>query len=774
MKITYNRIISVMLSALILFSFFGMNDKMVISAKSLPIQLGADEYTSQEKLISYKQVAQNETLTMFADEYGHFCVRVDKTGYIWYSHPNDELLDKTTIGMNKQNLHSEIVVGYVYKDDSGNTASYSEAFISGKTALREGTVIVKKIKNGIKVVYDFFAIATRVTVSFTLQGNSLCAKIIGKETLEREKFKNVVKETASKEQLEQMQDSFITSVWLLPSFGAGNKEENGFVFVPDGSGAYMDYIPINASSDNVNIPIYGIELSIDDGGLKKENFVSVTKEAKAYFPMFAIAREKEGFFATVEQGAEISSFNAFKSGKSNAYTGVSAQIDYRKVTYGSIGSVVAQGVTNIYETLSDFSVKYNFISAEKMSYALLANNYQKWLEEDKIIEKQQFFPSLSLQIVGAVDLPSHFVGIPCKKITALTTFAQSQAIISYLKKKGVEGVSVNYIGWLNNGLQNNKIIKYAKPLKLLGGQNGLKLFVDSLSSKDTIYLDADIQSFKKSGNGIHKNSDSAKTAFDKLAKQRKFSFSTFEYENTPIQLLAPEKIEYIFDRYLKSTLRLPNNVALSFNSAASKCYSDFDSNEGISRIKTVKLYCDAFEKVDRNMSAQKANMYSWKYVNRIFNAPNCSSRQRIYDGEIPFYQMVLHGYVALTSPAINQCGTYRSAFLRAVETGSELDFIIMHEDANIVNGTDYDYLFGSTFNYISQDIVEMYDEYAALLSRIYNEKITDYIIHAPLVVETVYSNGISVYVNYTDCNYVIDELITIPANGFCYKEESGK
>lgn len=761
------KILSYILIISIVFSVASSSlNNTIIVAEELPIQIGIDENTPEYQIANYTQVAKTDDLTMFADEKGWFCIKNNKTNYIWYSHPNDSLEDKTTVGINKRNFQSELVVYYVYKDEGSETSSYTEASVNSYSLLQNGWIKSEKIKNGIKVTYDFYSISARICVAYTLQEDAFVAKVIGKETLERDAFKKAVKETLTEDQKSVMQDSYITSIWVLPTFGAGNSKDNGFVFVPDGCGAYMNYTPLTHSTEISNIPVYGEELSIDEYGVKSDEFTSVTNKAQAYIPIFAVSKLSDGFIATITKGDEISSINAYKSGTANAYTGASAQMDVRKVTKSTIGTRTVQGIANAFVSFPDFEIKYNFLSGETLGFADFAKYLRNKWSDSGIISKQEYNPSLSLKMVGAIDVDAHFLGFPVRKIKTLTTFEQANSIVSMLKKKSIGNIAINYVGWNNNGIQNSKVIKNANAIKDLGKKEELN---DLTKNGDKLYLDADLITFKKSGNGVSKNNDAAKTAFDKPVLKRDFSYSTFIYEKTGLRLLAPSRINEVFSNYIKSFNKLSEDIGVSFNSISIDCYSDF-GNDKFSRIQTVEEYSNVFSSTNRTMSADSANFYAFPYVERIFNAPNSSSRQRIYDGEIPFYQMLLHGYIAITSPYINQCSVKNSALLRAIETGSELAFMVMYEDSGAVNGTEYDDLYGSTFKMLEIDIVDMYKTYNELLNKISDKTITDYKIHSEYVTETVYDNEIRVFVNYGDNNYQ-GESVEINANSFTYLEE---
>lgn len=714
----------------------------------------------------YKTVAKTDKLTMIADNNGSFVIKNNKTGHLWYSHPEDIASDRKTLGVNKRNFQSEVVVYYVYKDDKGETSSYAQASVNSQSLIANNYIRSEAVSGGIKVVYDFYPISARVTVVYTIKDDTLTAKIVGKETIERESFRKAVKKTLTKEQKSIMQDSYITSIWLLPTFGAGNSSQNGFVFVPDGCGAYMDYRPAGHNTEISNIPVYGNELSIDEFGVIRDKSDAIVREKKANLPVFAVSNGNDGVLGFIAKGAENSSINAFKSGHSNSYTGVSAQLDLRKITYAMIGTRCVQGLAKSAKSVPDFEVRYYIISDDDLTISKFAEVLRGRWEKEGYLKKHKTDPSLSLQIIGAVDVDSNFLGFPVKKIKPLTTISQTKSIVEQLKKQAKVKVAVNYIGWQENGVQNAKVIKTAKPIGSLGNKKDISTLRKVCSA---LYLDADLITFKKSGNGISVNSDGAKTAFDKPVVVREFSYSKYEYLKTGYNLLTPLKIFEVYKSYKKSFDDLKKNIGISFNKMSSSCYSDFGKKSS-SRAQTVGQYKKVFSSAKRSMSAESANFYALPYVERIYNAPANSSRQKIYDGEVPFYQILLHGYIAMTSPYLDQVSNLQSGFLRAVETGSELSYLLMYEDSGAVNGTDYDYYYGTTYGMHNKDIVKYCKKYSALQKKISDKTVKDYIRHNANVTETVYENGIRVFVNYGNTDFSL-EGITAKAKSFCYREE---
>ena len=768
-----------LLLILMIFCIASSEIFMVIGSASAtdiqPTQIGITDSTLPDEIASYELVAESSKLTMFADmKKGWFCIRDNANGYFWYSHPNDFLTDKVTVGKNRQDFQSEIVVNYVYSNEGDGTSQYMENSINSQTgALRNKTVYVEKIANGIKVIYDFYSIAARIPVTYVIENGIFKANILGSEILERKEFKNAVKDSAPKELLDLIQYSYITSIWLLPAFGASTVGTEGFSFVPDGCGALITNDSAGFPTKIASGSVYGTELAIDEYEVESQEFTSVLRDVEIKLPVFGIKQNNNAIVGIISKGDYSAKINAFKAGTTNNYTGVSSSANYRIVTSSKIAVRTVQAVSGIYDKLSDYEVQYGFINSDNLGIADFAEYYREYLIKEKNLKKSEYTPSVSLQVLGAIGVNYNFLGISFKKAESLTTVSQLKDILEELKTFSADSIAVNYVGWQNNGVHNNKIVKNAKQIKKLGSSEDFKELYEYIAkSNGELYLDADLLNFVSSGNGISKTSDAALTVFGKTAVQRKFSYATFKYSSDGARLLAPQKLEFVFERYFKSFKDQKfASSGLSFNSICNQVYSNFSKKKNSDRESLISMYEEIFREVSTNsLSGESANAYALPYIQRVYNAPNCSSRQNIYDEEVPFYQMVIHGYLAVTSPYINQCGNRWSTFLRAVETGSELAFLCIAEDAEALSNTDFDCYYSSTFDLWKYDFKEMYEEYKEILYKISDSCIIDYIKYNANISKTTYENGISIYVNYSDDDFVLDGDTVVPARSFIAEE----
>lgn len=117
-------------------------------------------------------------------------------------------------------------------------------------------------------------------------------------------------------------DSEITlpvySLQILPYFGAADKTEEGYIFVPDGSGAIIELNNSRTDSNPYNKTVYGYDYSIEP---REE--MPFTGEPINY-PVFGLKKGEKAFMAVIEKGAPYAAIRADIAGRNNSYNNVSA------------------------------------------------------------------------------------------------------------------------------------------------------------------------------------------------------------------------------------------------------------------------------------------------------------------------------------------------------------------------------------------------------------------------------------------------------------------
>jgi hypothetical protein len=212
-----------------------------------------------------------------------------------------------------------------------------------------------------------------------------------------------------------------------------------------------------------------------------------------------------------------------------------------------------------------------------------------------------------------------------------------------------------------------------------------------------------------------------------------------------MSLLSPgyfgEVLGDISDNYPKNGLE-----GVSLGDLTSSLYGDY-GKKGISRAKAETLLEEGYSRLDSSLEngilADTANAYALPYVSRIRNVPLCSGRSDIFDEDIPFYQMVLHGVLPYSSEAINGSADPETAVLMAAATGSCLSYDMIYEETGELKDTELDTLYYANYKYWTDTAAREQSLLAPMLEQVSDSFMTGYERDGDIIT-TDYSNGITV------------------------------
>ncbi len=165
------------------------------------------------------------------------------------------------------------------------------------------------------------------------------------------------------------------------------------------------------------------------------------------------------------------------------------------------------------------------------------------------------------------------------------------------------------------------------------------------------------------------------------------------------------------------------------------------------------------------LSFNGGNAYVLPYADLITEVPTHSSGYDLFNEDVPFYQAVLHGWISYTTESIPQSGNPEVTFLTGVETGSELLYVGIYEDASALFDTEFDHLYGSSYKLWMTQALGYYKSYMPLLEKVKDQVITQHGKLEDGVYLTGYADGTQVVVNYNDADVTVNG-VTIPAGGF--------
>lgn len=709
---------------------------IVLSTSSFTI-LADGDIDSPNNIVVKNQQLENSVLKLEVSEKGELKLTDKKSGQTFSSRNSFAKNDEYSLSSYRLKMDAEVEIDYY---------NIHDALISNQSAVAyssEADISVKKEKGVIVVKYYFTSYKIGFNVEYRLFDDSFEAVIDIKS-------------------IKEGKDYGLNKISLLPGFFSGNGDDNGYIFVPDGSGALINYN--NNAVNEYSSEVYGSDISIQER-LKR------SKSETVRMPVFGAVNDGLGMFAIITSGDAAAKISAGTKNNDNWYNYVYSTLNVRSTYEKMMFSAdktnrsrsTAYSKNLLTSDFDEYSVRY-YVFSENVGYSQMAKIYRKYLIEEKKLKSNVNEPKLNIELIGAIDIKANFLGFTYYKNKPLTTYSEAVNIIKKLKKAGIENIAIRYSGWSNNGITNDSVMEKTKVMGVLGGKKDFAVLND-FAEKNEVSIDYNIDMLKfYSGSKKYRVSSPFKETLS-FSRYLRSVYAT-DISKRSWYMLSPKYIEDNFvtvDESLKK-LGIKN---ISLYSLSNTLYSDLNGQQPITRtamqISAQKIFSGC---KGSKVSAECANAYIIPYVAKIYSTPCYSSGYNILDKEIPFYQIVIHGLVDMTSESQFISDNRLVNYLKSIETGSQLLYTGIAKPTSEIVDTDYDYLYGTNYLLWIDDAAQKYKEYQPLLKKIYNSVITDHFEMQFNVYKTVYENGIEVIVNYNNNDVTVDG-IKIEAYGFC-------
>ncbi len=675
---------------------------------------------------TYRYAAENDSFKMIVDDRTAIIGLENKeTGYIWWSSPTGATRDEIATPLLINEMRSSSVLRYGVPE-SRSTNNWL------RSNTEDCNVKVTDISNGIKVVYDYSKVGIKYPVEYTIEDDHLKASLKVSEIEETNKA------------------NIATEITLLGSFGAGASDEDGYFVIPDGSGALIRFNNGKTEATKYSQKVYGADVTAVP--TKKG---AVTEQV--YLPCYGIVKDDNAMLVVASKGDSNAVLNASVSEQSNS------SYNLCNFTFTLRNTDIFYMAGNITEELTcfesggiksdDIELLYYPIAKEEASYVDIAAKYRDYLlnEEGVTVKTEADSAPMYVDLYGGTQKKKPILGIPVTMKTAITTYSQAQNILSQLESNGVDNMVVSYNNWTNNGIKNQVDTK-AKPSGTLGGKGDFNDLTGYLEKSGfEFYPSSDNRDFY-SGNGYYSFTSTAVRVSGSYSRivsyDRAYGIPDGFKKN--MSLLSPNLFNEVFtetaENYADRGLG-----GISVGNLTSSLYGDY-GKKGISRYKSMNMLTESYEtlngKLGNGILADSANAYALPYVSHITNIPVTSSRFDVFNEDIPFYQLVMHGVIPYATTAVNGSADSETLLLMAVATGSNLYFDMLHEETSELKDTEYDiYFYANYSNWIDTASAE-YKFVSTILSDVSDCTISDYqVSDDENVITTTYSDGTVIEVN---------------------------
>ncbi|HIW72922.1 MAG TPA: hypothetical protein H9684_01225 [Firmicutes bacterium] len=705
---------------------------------------------------SYQLVEENARLRLTANRSnGQIAVEDLVSGQIWYSNPEGANEDPLAAGTYKASLLSQITITYTTEKGQVMTeTSYLNSVMKGG--------LTSKIEGGKAVfVYDFPTAEIRIPVKYNLTEGAMQASLLTRE-------------------IEEYGTNELNTIDLLPYFGAGGSEDEGYMLVPDGSGALIDFNNGKTSASEFSSILYGYDYGTSDRSMETQQAEksSRSQSQNLYLPVFGLKCNREGYLAVITESAGRATIKAQSGGNYTSYNTVYSSYQYR--AQGSIRLLQKEfdsKITTISERNPDgndtYQVSYMFLDTGENEYTDMAALYREYLLENGGLEKRVESGDIPfyLDLYGYIRKTKAFFGIPMDTKIATTTFEDAVSIVGQLNAGGVKNTVVKYNYWMKDGYYG-RIQTNAKIEGKVGSQKELDALNELLrASGGSLFLSVDLTNVYKTGSGFSTLGDALNNVSNTTQPQYTFALDSASVDSRykAGYLTRPTSLSGFFDTFLKNYAKRGVS-GLAVDALGNMVYSDL-SSKGMSRSEIPGLYGDILDKALETadeLLVTGAGDYAAARAAHILNTPLYSSGYDLEDDTVPFYQIVFHGYASYSVGATNLASNPETMALRCLETGAAPMYSWVGRNSAELIGSRSDFLYSADYERWIDSAVEEYHTVNAVLSKVADQPITGHEELADNVYQTTYGGTTRVIVNYNAEPVVIDGQ-TIEAEGFVVK-----
>lgn len=560
-------------------------------------------------------------------------------------------------------------------------------------------------------------------------------------------------------------NSRLHSIGLLDYFGAADEQEEGYVFLPDGSGTIIDLNSRKPSAQPITLSLYGEDLAIN--AEEKSTYLEASR-----MPVFGMKKPDAALFAIIEAGDGMARLTADAAGRLFPYTTVSAQfvILPRDSVQLSRNEEMIKTPREMYQ--GNLQVRYAFLHGDDADYSGMASLYRSYLVQRYGLQKLETGGDTPfyLELVGGIRKDQSLLGFPYEALVPLTTAAQAVQLIDQLNERQVANIHINLRGWFNGGLLHSSPVR----IRLEAGLGSLGEWqqIHSRLQRDggALYPDAAFMNVYSSS-GYSASKQAARFMSQKYAKIYPYNLATYRKDHhlPPYTLQSPGGLSDAVERFLEAYEKLELD-RVSLRDLGSDLYSDFRRHSEVTREEAKHIVTDQVRRVQEqteSVMVNGGNIYLLPYVRHILNAPQQSNHFQLAYESVPFYQMVLHGYIDYAGKPFNLADdqNLRSNVLQAIERGSSVYYSLIYEKPSVLQDTIHNDLNSHYYEHWLDEAEAAYHEINTVLKTVRGQQMLRHHKRAEHVYQVDYENGQSVIVNYGGSDALIDG-ITVKAGHY--------
>lgn len=644
-----------------------------------------------------------------------------QSGTRWYTNPQpaEQVSDEQ-----RQDALAQLIVSY--QDQNLNIATADSA----RSCIEPGTYEIRLDGQALVITYDFSRETQRfrIPLRIELTQRGFTAQLLF-------------------DQIEEYGTAKVCQIDVLPYFGAvPHGSQEGYLFLPDGSGALADLADAHKNATAYRKTVYGSDPAT---GLLEQS----SESSAIRMPVFGEKLGSDAFFAIITAGDADAQIFADMAQERGLFPSIGASFVYRQRDLTGIpGKTADMREMNMVDgrtVRTSPVVEYRFLHGADADYSGMAREYRRYLLDrygERLTVRDET-PGVSLEIFGLTEKKTAFLGIPITKKVTATTFAQAAAIGRELTADG-GGLRMALYGFCSGGYRakTNGRLTFDRRV---GGIGGYRALLDAVGD-GTVYTVAGLaRDYHVSGLPWH--TGRYVQSMNKLKLKRRTVLPGTGAWDDGAAVWGYLRAERLAPLAKKLTGSLPGG-GIVFENMGEELYSDFSDASDAQRQTTLAGYRTALAAAAENtahIGAEGGNVYLLGYADWLYEIPLTSGKHDLFCTDVPFYSMVLHGLIPLSSADLGESAFPEEAIGEAVACGVSPLFRICENDPAELSGTAFSALIGARYadrrDLIGQ-AAQLMQELQAGLQNVPIER-HDYV--GALSV-TVYENGTALVHNRAD------------------------
>jgi hypothetical protein len=696
-----------------------------------PASTSGEELSLTEGMRPY---AEDDTLILSADLGTQLFTIMDKrNGMVWSSSP-DTSHDENINEVSKNIAASPFTITYTLKFKETVTTSLLNEKVSWK---------VYSIPGGLQVHYDVKNLEFSFIAEIVLQEGGIHVRI-------------------PEEGIKEYGKASITAINVFPMFAAAKQGDEGYMVIPDGSGALTYFNRPHKLYDNWGYAkwIYGPDPTFDpkNGPIIGERIA---------IPVFGMVKEGGAYVQTIIKGAEDARIIASPPGvfNLNYYRG-GMEFHLRKAYNARLGKV-GREVTRIEKTRirDNREIRFDFIAEATASYSHLAASVREQLRKSWNSVLSEKDNSLLLRFfLGTESGKGGF----SSNLEVMTTFAEAREIVEKYRQDGISNISIELKGWYKDGYYGDLPEKFPVEGELGGNKELINLLNWAAREKIRVSLEDNyLDIYDKEKGGVNLRSDAVRQPNGELFYYNPIDSTGWYRSWIKWHWLSPMVVDRDYREKGLETLRKMGASSVNLRFAGEMLFSDYNDKQALHRHQTLEYVNKWIQDIKTRLGSAGiyyGNGNNVKYADRILGIPLTTSADYMLDEQVPFLQMIYHGHKIYYSKAINRSNFPKRELLRAIEYGAIPSFELTYRPTTKLRYTNYDRLFSSHYEDWNLQVKEAYDMWHDTLSAISNKVITNHDKITADVYKVTYEDGTVIWINYGEKQFKDGGITVEPMN----------